>query len=63
MWPTRKDEPRLREEALRENFAWLNRFTLSLMEQHPDRTSIAMKRRSDGWNENDLMQVLTGASV
>jgi hypothetical protein len=48
---------------LRENFAWLNRFTLSLMEQHPDRTRIALKRRSYGWNENDLMQVLTGASV
>jgi hypothetical protein len=33
------------------------------MEQHPDRTRIALKRRSYGWNENDLMQVLTGASV
>lgn len=63
MWPTRKYEPRLREEALRENFAWLNRFTLSLMKQHPDRTRLAMKRRSYGWNENDLMQVLTRASV
>ena len=38
----REDESRIREEALRENFAWLNRFTLSLLKQHPDRTSIAM---------------------
>jgi predicted transposase YbfD/YdcC len=55
----REDESRIREEALRENFAWLNRFTLSLLKQHPDRTSVAMKRRSCGWNDDYLMQVLT----
>ncbi len=58
----REDESRIREETLRENFAWLNRFTLSLLKQHPDRTSIAMKRRSCGWNEDYLMQVLTGST-
>ena len=58
----REDESRIREETLRENFAWLNRFTLSLLKQHPDRTSIAMKRRSCGWDENYLMQVLTGST-
>ena len=58
----REDESRIREEALRENFAWLNRFTLSLLKQHPDRTSIAMKRRSCGWNEDYLLQVLTGST-
>jgi predicted transposase YbfD/YdcC len=59
----REDESRIREEALRENFAWLSRFTLSLLKQHPDRTSIAMKRRSCGWNENYLLQVITGSSI
>jgi predicted transposase YbfD/YdcC len=59
----REDESRIREEALRENFAWLNRFTLSLLKQHPDRASIAMKRRSCGWNENYLLQVLTGSTI
>jgi predicted transposase YbfD/YdcC len=58
----REDESRIREEALRENFAWLNRFTLSLLQQHPDRTSIAMKRRSCGWNDDYLLQVLTGST-
>jgi predicted transposase YbfD/YdcC len=58
----REDESRIREEALRENFAWLNRFTLSLLKQHPDRTSIAMKRRSCGWDEDYLLQVLTGST-
>ena len=28
----REDESRIRERHLRENFAWLNRFTLSLLE-------------------------------
>ena len=59
----REDESRIREEALRENFAWLNRFTLSLLKQHPDRGSLAMKRRSCGWNENFLLEVLTGAML
>jgi predicted transposase YbfD/YdcC len=59
----REDESRIREEALRENFAWLNRFTLSLLKQHPDRTSIAMKRRSCGWDEDYLLQVLNGSTI
>jgi len=59
----REDESRIRDQALRENFAWLNRFTLSLLKQHPDRTSLVMKRRSCGWNENYLLKVLTGATV
>jgi predicted transposase YbfD/YdcC len=59
----REDESRIRDQALRENFAWLNRFTLSLLKQHPDRTSLVMKRRSCGWNDNYLLKVLTGATV
>ena len=59
----REDESRIRDKALRENFAWLNRFTLSLLKQHPDRDSLAMKRRSCGWKENFLLEVLTGATL
>ena len=59
----REDESRIRDKALRENFAWLNRFTLSLLKQHPNRDSLAMKRRSCGWNENFLLEVLTGATL
>jgi predicted transposase YbfD/YdcC len=59
----REDESRIREKTLRENFAWLNRFTLSLLKQHPDRLSLAMKRRSCGWDENFLLEVLTGATL
>jgi predicted transposase YbfD/YdcC len=59
----REDESRIREQNLRENFAWINRFTLSLLKQHPDKSSVAMKRRSCGWNDEFLMQVLTGVDA
>jgi predicted transposase YbfD/YdcC len=59
----REDESRTRHQHLRENFAWLNRFTLSLLKQHSGRDSLAMKRRSCGWNEDFLLEVLTGAMI
>jgi predicted transposase YbfD/YdcC len=57
----REDESRIRERHLRENFAWLNRFALSLLKQHPGRQSLVMKRRSCGWSEAFLMEVVTGS--
>ena len=59
----REDESRIRNQHLRENFAWLNRFTLSLLQQHPSKDSLAMKRRSCGWNDNLLVQTLTGSAT
>jgi predicted transposase YbfD/YdcC len=59
----REDESRIREKHLRENFAWLNRFTLSLLKQHPSRDSLVMKRRSCGWNDDFLTEVLTGQTT
>jgi len=56
----REDESRIRNANLRENFAWLNRFTLSLLKQHPSKASLVMKRRSCGWDDTFLLQVLTG---
>jgi predicted transposase YbfD/YdcC len=58
----REDESRIREQRLRENFAWLNRITLSLLKQHPGRQSVAMKRRRCGWSEGFLMEVITGST-
>jgi predicted transposase YbfD/YdcC len=58
----REDESRLRDRHLRENFAWLNRFTLSLLKQHPGRQSLVMKRRSCGWSDAFLMEVVTGST-
>jgi len=43
-------------------FAWLNRFTLSLLKQRPGRDSIVMKRRGCGWSDTFLLEVLTGTT-
>jgi predicted transposase YbfD/YdcC len=59
----REDESRIREPHLRENFAWLNRFTLSLLKQHPGKDSIAMKRRACGWSDEYLAEILAAAKV
>jgi predicted transposase YbfD/YdcC len=56
----REDESRIRGPQTRENFAWLNRFSLSLLKQHPGKDSIAMKRRACGWSDDFLLQVLAG---
>jgi predicted transposase YbfD/YdcC len=59
----REDESRIRTEQLRENFAWLNRFALSLLKQYKNGKTMAANRRGCGWNENTLIQVLTGATI
>jgi predicted transposase YbfD/YdcC len=58
----REDESRIRERQLRENFAWLNRFVLSLLKQHPSRQTLVMKRRGCGWSDKFLMEVVTGST-
>jgi predicted transposase YbfD/YdcC len=59
----REDESRIREPHMRETFAWLNRFTLSLLKQHPSKNSIVGKRRACGWSEKFLLEVLVGATL
>jgi predicted transposase YbfD/YdcC len=58
----REDESRIREPQIRENFAWLNRFALSLLKQHPGKDSIAMKRRGCGWSDDFLLEVFAGTT-
>lgn len=59
----REDESRIRQTHERENFAWLNRFTLSLFKQHKNQKSVAMNRRRCGWDENVLLEILTGTTT
>lgn len=59
----REDESRIRNKHLRENVAWLNRLTLSLLKQHPSKESTVMKRRSCGWSDEFLLEVLTGTKT
>ncbi len=56
----REDESRIRERGLGANIPWLDRFTLSILKPHPDRRmSLVRKRRSCGWSEGFLMDVIT----
>lgn len=59
----REDESRIREKNLRENFAWINRFLLSLLKQHPAKKSLVMKRMNCAWDEDFLLQVLAGSTA
>jgi len=59
----REDESRVRNEHARENIAWLNRFTLSLLKQRDDKKSIAGRRDACGWSDEYLIETLTGAKV
>lgn len=59
----REDESRIRDKHLRENFAWLNRFVLSLLKQNRGKDSIAMRRRACGWSDDFLLEILTGTTV
>ena len=59
----REDESRIRNKHLRENVAWLNRLTLSLLKQHPGKESTVMKRRCCGWSDEFLLEVLTGTKA
>lgn len=56
----REDDCRVRERSLTDNIAWLKRFAISLLKQVADKQSVAMRRRSCGWNESYLAQVLFG---
>lgn len=54
----REDALRTRNRTLAENLAWLRRFTLSLIKQHPHNSSQVMKRRMCGWSDDFMMEVL-----
>jgi len=57
----REDESRVRDRRLAETLAWLRRFALSLLKQHPDtKKSLVMKRRLAGWSSAFLSEVLFG---
>jgi predicted transposase YbfD/YdcC len=58
----REDASRIRHQNVRENFAWINRFLLSLLKQYPGKDSLVMRRQACGWDEKFLLQILTGAT-
>ena len=59
----REDYSRLRDERGRQNYAFLNRLALSLLQQDPGKESISIKRQMCGWSPEFLLQVLTGQTT
>jgi predicted transposase YbfD/YdcC len=60
----REDENRTRDRHVCENLAWLRRFALGLLKQHPNtKTSLAMKRRQAGWCVSFLSEVLVNSTT
>ena len=59
----REDENRTQERQLANNLGWLRRVALTLLKQHPDRQSIAMKRRRAGWSFDFLTEVVMGKAT
>lgn len=60
----REDESRTRDRHVCENLAWLRRFALGLLKQHPNtKTSLAMKRRQAGWCVSFLSEVLFNSTT
>jgi len=59
----REDESRTRDINARLNVAWLYRFTLSLLKQHPGKQSLAMKRQKCGWSTAFLTEVIAASGT
>jgi hypothetical protein len=59
-YPDGRTTSDIRYRNAAENFAWLNRFALSLLKQHPSKDSLVGKRQKCGWANQFLLQVLTG---
>ena len=60
----REDESRTRDRHVAENLAWLRRFTLGMLKQHPSKKhSLIMKRRMAGWNPAFLAEILFGQTT
>lgn len=53
-----EDQSRTRNRHMANNLAWLRRFAISLLKQHPSKHSIKGKSEIAGWNNDFLMEVL-----
>ena len=59
----REDENRSRNRQLTNNLAWLRRFAISLLKQHPSTHSIKGKSQIAGWNNQFMLEVLTKSRI
>lgn len=56
----REDESRTRKRRFADNLAWLRRFAVSLLKQHPAEDSLRGKMHCANWSTRFLAEVLTG---
>lgn len=54
-----EDQSRTRNRHMADNLAWLRRFAISVLKQHPLKDSIKGKSQIASWNTDFLMEVLT----
>ncbi len=59
----REDDSRVRNRQLANNLGWLRRFAISLLKRHPSSHSVKGKTQIAGWNNDFLLQVLTGKGI
>jgi len=55
-----EDQSRMRTDHSAENMALLRRLALSLLKQHGGKGSIRGKRKQSGWNDQVLVEILSG---
>jgi predicted transposase YbfD/YdcC len=58
-----EDQSRTRQRHMADNLSWLRRFAISLLKQHPEKTSIVGKSRMAGWSNDFLAEVLVAKGV
>jgi predicted transposase YbfD/YdcC len=58
-----EDHSRTRNRRMTDNLSWLRRFAISLLKRHTSKDSIKCKSRMAGWNNQFLMEVITGKVV
>jgi predicted transposase YbfD/YdcC len=58
-----EDQSRARDRHLADNLAWLRRFAIGLLKQHPSNHSIKGKQQMAGWSPEFMTEVLVGTGV
>jgi hypothetical protein len=57
----REVEFRIREPAIREDFSWMRRFSLSLLKPHPSKNTVVGRMRACDSHDSSLLAVPVGS--
>lgn len=59
----REDESRIRDRTVADNLSWIRRLTITLLKQHPAKTSLVGKRRAAAWSFDFLLELIRGKQM